>query len=140
MELKDKWVKALLRETRESHLELGLSMHHDALECRLASNGKQYAMINAIQKGFVVEKDDHLVWTLESDTLLAYFLGRLFCGDHPYYSTRKRESIWQHGSYDFPNSLAKALFNKTTLIKLRRQRKNCKVPKDFELVDVLFNR
>ncbi len=105
----------------------------------------QEAMLNsrafeeAVSLGYIrPTTDGRLVWTLGSKTLLAYFLGRLFCGDHGRYSERKRCMMWQLGSGTFPAKALHALFGLNTLFDLRRNRAEFSLPEHFQMVDRLF--
>ena len=47
------------------------------------------ALERALQYGYIERLADHWEWTAGSKTLLAYFAGRLLCGDYPKWSSGK---------------------------------------------------
>jgi len=97
------------------------------------------AFAKAVEKGYVkVREDGTLAWTLKSNTLLAYFCGRLWCGDRGVYSRRKGAMLWQTGDGVFPAAALGKVFGCTSLKQTRHRRKNMVLPEHFELVDYLF--
>lgn len=96
------------------------------------------AFIVAIEKGHFVWEDNHLAWQMGTQTLLAYFLGRLFCGDKAESSKRLGYRIWKQGSQKLPSALIKEILGPNDLVRIRRQRKNSRVPENFQLIDSLF--
>ena len=97
------------------------------------------AFNRAVDAGYVnVQDDGSLKWTLGSETLLAYFLGRLFCGDFGQYSRRRRAMIWQRGKGVFPAESLQAIFNMKSLKRIRLKRDKMPLPENFQLIDSLF--
>ena len=97
------------------------------------------AFNKAISNGYIQQQDDgHLKWTLGSQTLLAYFMGRLLCGDYGQYSRRKHAMIWQRGKGVFPAKALQALFEMKSLKRMRLKRVNEVLPENFQLIDSLF--
>ena len=95
----------------------------------------------ALQEGYLSVTDDgHWVWRLESKTLLAYFCGRMWCGDTPLYSKRARGYIWQSGGVRFPKKDLVALFGVRNLRTLREQRYMGLLPAGWELVEKMFEK
>jgi len=93
----------------------------------------------AVEKGYIVMTEEGtLAWMLGSNTLLAYFCGRLWCGDKGMYSRRKKAMLWQMGEGVFPAVALGKVFGCTTLKQTRQRRKNMVLPEHFELVDQLF--
>lgn len=100
-----------------------------------------HAFDMAVELRYIQLADDgHLLWMLGSNTLLAYFLGRLFCGDYSRFSQRKGCCLWLTGDGVFPAADLQALFRINSLKDLRRKRKNLMSPENFQLVDNLFAR
>lgn len=98
------------------------------------------ALSKAVEKGYVeVREDGTLAWMLESNTLLAYFCGRLWCGDKGMYSRRKKAMLWQVGDAAFPAVALGKVFGCTSLKQTRQRRKNMVLPEHFELIDYLFD-
>jgi len=98
------------------------------------------AFDEAVRREYIrVHEDGHLEWMLGSKTLLAYFLGRLFAGDMAKYSRRKHAMTWQWGDGAFPAKMLNALFGTTTLKNLRQNRENFEPPRDFQVIDNLFD-
>ena len=97
------------------------------------------AFDKAVEAGYInVQDDGSLKWTLGSQTLLAYFMGRLFCGDYGQYSRRKHAMIWQRGKGVFPAKALQALFEMKSLKRMRLKRVNEVLPENFQLIDSLF--
>ena len=93
----------------------------------------------ALQEGIVSVGDDgRWQWQLESKTLLAYFCGRMWCGDTPLYSQHARGWVWQSGEGRFPRKDLVALFGIRNLRTLREQRYMGMLPVGWELVEKVF--
>ncbi len=106
------------------------------LQVRMLSDS---AFDMAVEEGYIRMTDDgHLVWMLGNNTLLAYFLGRLFCGDSAYFSRGRGMRIWQKGERCFPAAELQRLFGVSTLKQLRQKRCCRALPEHYELVDKLF--
>ncbi len=97
------------------------------------------AFDKAVEAGYInVQDDGSLKWTLGSETLLAYFMGRLFCGDFGQYSRRKNVMIWQRGNGMFPAKTLQTLFEMKSLKRIRLKRDKMPLPENFQLIDSLF--
>ena len=93
----------------------------------------------ALQEGLLsVDDEGRWLWLLESKTLLAYFCGRMWCGDTPLYSKRASGYIWQSGEGRFPRKDLVALFGVRNLRTLREQRYMGLLPVGWELVEKIF--
>ncbi len=95
----------------------------------------------AVEEGYLnVTAEGKLVWLLESKTLLAYFCGRMWCGDTPVYNKRAGGYVWMSGSVKFPKKDLEAIFGVRNLRTLREHR--CTnvglVPAGWELVEKIF--
>lgn len=100
------------------------------------------AFLHAVEKGFIVSSEDgkHLQWTLGNNTLLAYFCGRMWCGDRGVFSKHMDDTIWQMGTRGvFPAKELNEIFGIVDMKDLRRKRKFRTLPKNFQLVDNLFS-
>ncbi len=96
------------------------------------------AFYKAIEAGYItISENGSLVWRL-SNTLLAYFMGRLFAGDRSKLSARKKSNIWLRGKRMFPGTEIGRLFNVHTLKEIRMNRISKCVPENFQVVDNLF--
>lgn len=96
-------------------------------------------MLMAIDEEYVLlTPDGRMVWQLESNTLLAYFCGRLWCGDKPVYSRRLKGCVWKRGKRPFPNKALERLFGVQNLYMLRLRRTMRAVPMGYEYIDQLF--
>lgn len=110
------------------------------LPMKLRAGVRAEALRAALQEGLVTVSDDgRWQWQLESKTLLAYFCGRMWCGDTPLYSKHARGYIWQSGQGRFPRKDLVALFGVSTLRLLRKQRIWAPLPKGWEQVDKFFD-
>lgn len=95
----------------------------------------------AVEEGFLtVTAEGKLVWLLESKTLLAYFCGRMWCGDTPIYNKRVGGYVWVSGGARFPKKDLVALFGVGNLRTLREQRCTnvALLPVGWELVEKVF--
>lgn len=93
----------------------------------------------ALQEGIVsVEDKGHLLWTLESKTLLAYFCGRMWCGDESFYSNIDHARVWRRSEKMFPEKDLAALFGEKNLRTLRKNRDLCPLPCGWEVIDDIF--
>lgn len=131
----------LMREERRGQEDLEVArVLSPMLDCGLACYIRdKKPLARALAYGYLAVEDGCLVWKLENKTLLAYFLGRLICGDKPVYIKRKGTCIWKQGNIDFPFLIVKLVFGLTTLKRLRRQRENRTVPENSQLIDNLFS-
>lgn len=95
----------------------------------------------AVEQGYIVVRaEGGLRWTLESQTLLAYFCGRLWSGDRGAYSRRKKAMVWIMGDQGtFPAAALGRLFGNTSLKQTRNRRRNMTLPEQFQIIDFLFN-
>lgn len=110
------------------------------LPTKLRINVRADVLQQALQEGLLTVADDgRWVWQLPSKTLLAYFCGRMWCGDMPLYSQRAQGYIWQEGQGRFPRKDLVALFGVNTLRLLRKQRFWALLPKGWEQVDKIFD-
>ena len=108
------------------------------LMLRLTMTNKS-AFAAAVKQGYIeLGEDGYLEWKLGGKTLLAYFLGRLFCGDNSAYSTRKSGMVWTPGKGVFPGAQLAHLFNAPSLKIIRKRRSYGQLPEHFELIDILF--
>lgn len=99
------------------------------------------AFDKAVAMGYIVMAEDgqHLVWALGNNALLAYFCGKLWCGDKGVFSRRKQAMLWSPGKLMFPAAQLNRTFGVTTLKQIRIKRKNLTLPRCFQLVDNLFD-
>lgn len=93
----------------------------------------------AIEIGLIyVDADGLLVWT-DSQTLLAYLCGRMWCGDKAVKNRSVGKSLWAQGKGKFPyNGIKRVFRNASGLTDLRRKRRNLTPPEGFYVVDSLF--
>ena len=94
----------------------------------------------ALQEGYLCITDDgRWEWLLESKTLLAYFCGKMWCGDTAIYSKHVNGYIWQSGEQQFPKKDLMALFGVRNLRTLREQRYQALLPLGWQLVENVFS-
>jgi len=97
------------------------------------------AFDKAVEQGYIeVREDGTMEWMLESKTLLAYFCGRIWCGDYGKYSRRVGSTLWQLGDGVFPSARLERLFSVSLLRQTRNKRKNLALPEYHQLIDILF--
>lgn len=95
----------------------------------------------AVERGYIVVTEDgqHLRWMLGSITLLAYFCGKLWCGDYSAYNRRLGTKVWRQGEKSLPVSELHRVFGINYIRQSRQNRKNHASPENFQLVDNLFD-
>lgn len=100
------------------------------------------ALEGAIDKGMLcIQENWKLRWNLENRTLLAYFCGRMWCGDYCTFSSREKKWLWRQPSgVRFPKKDLVDLFDVRNLRTMREQRKDCVAPQGREEVDKLFQK
>lgn len=106
-----------------------------ALRCKMLY---KHCLEKALSQGLLREADGRLVWTLQNQTLLAYFMGRLFCNDQKKWVNRTSNYVWVLGKPVFPTKEIQALFGPNNLRDLRRHRELMEVPVGYEIIDQLF--
>ena len=110
------------------------------LPTKLRINVRAEVLQQALQEGLLTVTDDgRWVWQLPSKTLLAYFCGRMWCGDMPCYSQRAQAWLWQGGQGRFPRKDLVALFGVRNLRTLREQRFMALLPNGWEQVEKIFS-
>lgn len=97
-------------------------------------------LVYAVQKNLIRITDDGLLeWTSESKTLLAYFCGRMWCGDSSHYSNRAHARVWERSQKNaFPEKDLAMLFGESNLRTLRKNRDLCPLPTGWELIEEFF--
>ena len=93
----------------------------------------------AVRSGLITVEDGHLQWMSGNNTLLAYFCGKMWCGDKGQYCRRKSRHVWIWGNGSFPAAALNRLFDVTTLKQTRARRRNLPLPDCWEIVDNLWN-
>lgn len=97
------------------------------------------ALDKAVQAGLICIEDGVWHWQHKSKTLLAYFCGRVWCGDMPRIDPVTRLNIWRKGCMLFPDKELQQLFQINNLRLSRKQRIDCAVPEGAEVIDNLFD-
>lgn len=85
-----------------------------------------------------IDQSGRLCWLAGNYTLLAYFCGRMFSGDHGRFIRRKGTYVWVLGKEPFPAAELNRFFGVNNLKQLRHQRVNLALPECWQLVDSLF--
>lgn len=98
------------------------------------------ALERALQLGFVLPMADHWEWTAGSKTLLAYYAGRLLCGDYPKMNRATGEWLWLEGKGHFPDKELRELFGMGSLRSLRKNGFLSPLPQGHEMIDNLFDK
>ena len=107
------------------------------LKCRVRDMG---ALDRALHCGYIVQMADHWEWTAGSKTLLAYFMGRLLCGDCPKRNKATGEWLWHEGKGRFPDRGLEELFGMGSLRSLRKNGFLSPLPQGHEMIDSLFDK
>ena len=95
-------------------------------------------LARAVRTGLIRIDDGHLQWTSGNNTLLAYFCGKMWCGDNGQYSRRKNRHVWIWGNGSFPAAALNRMFGVTTLKQTRARRRNLPLPDCWYIVDNLW--
>ena len=93
----------------------------------------------AIDDGLIEKSSKGLKW-LESNALLAYMCGKIYCGDTMKLHEVTKEYVVQHGSDLFPEQALNDLFRLKNLGQSRYQILEKRPPGGFEKVDMLFDK
>lgn len=102
---------------------------------KLVEQGQEY-FDDALDEGYLTKTATGYDWKL-SGTLLAYFIGKIYCNDRVVKD--KFGETWE-GEEGFPEKLVKKLFGKENIGALRRNKfaQKATPPKDYEKIDRLF--
>ena len=89
----------------------------------------------AIEAGLMKQTANGYEWT-ESQVLLAYFCGKIYCGD--YVKVGKMDSIWKAGNEAFfPEKALGTLFNRPNIGASRRKQLEGTPPKGYQKIEQL---
>ena len=90
----------------------------------------------AIGAGLMKQTANGYEWT-ESQVLLAYFCGKIYCGD--YVKIGKMDSTWKAGNDAFfPEKALGTLFNRPNIGTSRRKQLEGTPPKGYQKIEQLF--
>lgn len=97
-------------------------------------------LVDAVQKDLIRITDDGLLeWTQGSKTLLAYFCGRMWCGDSSHYSNMSHARVWDRSQTNaFPEKDLATVFGESSLRTLRKNRDMCPLPNGWEMIEEIF--
>jgi hypothetical protein len=141
LDSKKKYLKSLsVKEKQQAPAEStqpdDMSSPSVALSGKLNTPLARKVFARAIKRGMIVVTKDHYDWQGQA-VLLAYMLGRIYCGDAPKEDNRNRK-CWYHGNMPMPRMEVEKLFARTGLSQLRFNYKDELVPENAESVDALF--
>lgn len=109
------------------------------LPIRLRATVRAEVLKAALQEGLLsVDDEGRWHYMLENKTLLAYFCGRMWCGDTPVYSKCTRGYVWQEGEGCFPRKEVEELFGVSNLRLVRKKRFMAQLPAGWELIEKIF--
>lgn len=90
----------------------------------------------AMEAGLMRQTANGYEWT-ESQVLLAYFCGKIYCGD--YVKVGKMNSTWKAGNEAFfPEKALGTLFNRPNIGISRRKQLEGTPPKGYQKIEQLF--
>lgn len=101
------------------------------------SEQQMEAIKRALNNGCISDNGDGTYSSDLEDASLAYFCGRIFCGD--YCVAEAGKLVWKKGTTNFPNAILSPLFGKKNLGNSRSTRLNCPVPKDYQLINEIVD-
>lgn len=93
---------------------------------------QQAAFSRAEEAGYMTSQGYGKYKWLGQKVSLAYFIGRLFCGDYVEY--RGKITIWKVGD-NFPSQTMTAMFGYSDLGTIRSNRKDGNPPRDYRDID-----
>lgn len=92
----------------------------------------------AIGEGFMIKTPTGFEWKL-SKVLLAYFCGRIYCGDFVKKDLRG-DALWKtEADGSFPDKILSKLFNSPNLGTSRRKQLLGTAPTGYKKIDILFD-
>lgn len=95
------------------------------------------AIQRALDNGCISDNGDGTYRSNMEDSSLAYFCGRIFCGD--YCVAEAGKLVWKKGTTNFPNAFLSPLFGKKDLGNSRSTRIGKAVPKDYQLIEEIVD-
>ena len=102
----------------------------------ILDKGKSY-FTRAIESGLMKQTSNGYEW-LASQVLLAYFCGKIYCGD--YVKENRMDSTWKAGNDAFfPEKALVKLFNRPNIGTSRRKQLDGTPPKGYQKIDELFD-
>lgn len=101
------------------------------------SEQQMEAIKRALNNGCISDNGDGTYSSELEDASLAYFCGRIFCGD--YCVAEAGKLVWKKGTTNFPNAFLSPLFGKKDLGNSRSTRIGKAVPKDYQLIEELVD-
>ena len=118
-------------EAEEVNDEVIINNNNEILE-----KGEPY-FSRAIESGLMKQAPNGYEW-LASQVLLAYFCGKIFCGD--YIKETRMDSTWKAGNDAFfPEKALGKLFNRPNIGTSRRKQLESTPPKGYQTIDDLFD-
>lgn len=100
---------------------------------------QQQAFSLAVERGYMTRGDDGTYqWQLPK-VLLAYFLGRLFCGDYISTDNVAHRKEWTAGSKDLPERQLVRLLGLRAIAANRRTRLGKSMPNGYEKIEDLID-
>ena len=118
-------------EAEEVNDEVIINNDNEILE-----KGEPY-FSRAIESGLMKQAPNGYEW-LASHVLLAYFCGKIFCGD--YIKETRMDSTWKAGNDAFfPEKALGKLFNRPNIGTSRRKQLESTPPKGYQTIDDLFD-
>lgn len=102
----------------------------------ILDKGEPY-FTRAIESGLMKQTPNGYEW-LTSQVLLAYFCGKIFCGD--FVKESRMDSTWKAGNEAFfPEKALAKLFNRPNIGTSRRKQLEGTPPKGYQTIDNLFD-
>lgn len=92
----------------------------------------------AVEEGLISWRDNKYKWT-GTEVLLAYFCGRIYCGDTIAYNPQNKKYSWKRGKNgDFPDRELNEFFGKDNLGTSRNNRINSPAPKGYKKINEIY--
>lgn len=120
---------------QEEQPSKGASQPHSRPSALQLTSTQQQAFALAIERGYMSDCGDGTYHWRLSKVLLAYFLGRLFCGDYVSRDNVAEREEWISGGKDYPEAQLASLFDAGNVAANRRTRLGKAVPEGYEKIE-----
>lgn len=117
-----------------------MTLHNLTPGLKLRISQHRKALDRAVHDGYLTfSPEGKLNFTFGSKSLMAYFWGRLLCGDSSYLQRKTLKWLWKPGKDLFPDQELAASTGLEGIGVLRRQRVGKALPSGWELIDEYFS-
>lgn len=130
------FLQNIQKETIKHDAKVNNSKSINAIPKELDTDEARRLLPKAIEAGLIVSTESGYEWKGKSNALLAYFCGKIYCGDTLEKDTVTNENIVKKGSAFFPEMALCTMFGVKNLGQSRLQIQ--RPPRGYEEIDILF--